>query len=138
MTDFIVWQAPWNTHIPEIDAHHVEMAKQLNLLVKMLERRPAASRQHLGLEDLLNDYMHLTRRHFSWEEEQMRELGFPDYARHKREHTMLLAELNQLLVDIRRNPSAVDIGTLRALKHWLIAHVTLADRAFAGYYHQQQ
>jgi hemerythrin len=104
----------------------------------MLEPRPAASRQHLGLEDLLNDYMHLTRRHFSWEEEQMRELGFPDYARHKREHTMLLAELNQLLVDIRRNPSAVDIGTLRALKHWLIAHVTLADRAFAGYYHQQQ
>jgi len=138
MTDFIVWQAPWDTRIPEIDTHHVEMAKQLNLLVKMLEPRPAASRQHLGLEDLLNDYMHLTRRHFSWEEEQMRELGFPDYARHKREHTMLLAELNQLLVDIRRNPSAVDIGTLRALKHWLIAHVTLADRAFAGYYHQQQ
>jgi hemerythrin len=138
MTDFIVWQTPWDTRIPEIDTHHVEMAKQLNLLVKMLDRPLAANGQHLGLEELLNNYMRLTRQHFSWEEEQMRELGFPDYARHKREHTMLLAELNQLLVDIRRNPSAVDIDTLRALKHWLIAHITLADRAYAEYYHGKQ
>lgn len=131
MTNLIVWQSPWNTNIPELDKHHIAMVDQLNRLVEILRQPAGTPGRQKKVEDTVNRYLRITREHFEWEEQQMRDTDFPGYARHKRDHTMLLGELNQLLADIRCKQSSVDDKTLRALKHWVLAHITLGDRAYA-------
>ena len=50
---------------------------------------------------------------------------------------MLQANLSQYILEIKRAQSAIDIGTLSALKNWFIAHITGDDKAFADYYHNR-
>ena len=135
MTFSIVWQDQWNTNIPEIDERHVEMVRQLNAIAEVLNRPDRSAGSDSALDSMLNDYLRLTREHFIAEEQQMLETDFPDYTGHKREHVMLLAELNQLVSGIGSRRSSMDMDTLRALKHWLVAHITSADKAYADYWH---
>jgi hemerythrin-like metal-binding protein len=135
MTYSIVWQDQWNTNIPEIDERHVEMVRQLNAIAEVLNQPDRNAQSDPVLDSLLNDYLRLTREHFTAEEQQMLETDFPDYTGHKREHVMLLAELNQLVAEINSSPSSIDMDTLRALKRWLVAHITSADKAYADYWH---
>jgi hemerythrin len=138
MTYSIVWQEQWNTDIPEIDERHVEMVRQLNAIARVLNQPDRSTASDSTLDSLLNDYLRLTREHFSSEEQQMLETQYPDYAGHKREHVMLLAELNQLVSGMNNSRLSIDMTTLRALKHWLVAHITSADRAYADYFHAQR
>jgi len=133
VTNLIVWQSLWNTDIPELDQHHIAMVDQLNRLVEILRQPAGTDGRQQKVEDTVNRYLRITREHFEWEEQQMRDTDFPGYARHKRDHTMLLAEVNQLLADIKHTQFSIDTATLRALKHWVIAHITLGDRSYAEY-----
>ena len=109
------------------------MVRQLNRLARAIEQPATTTGRSQAIEDSLKQYSQITREHFEWEEQHMRGLDFPGYAGHKREHTMLLAELNQLVLDIRESRFSVDEATLRSLKHWLLAHITLADKDYAEY-----
>jgi hemerythrin len=133
VSDFVVWQSQWNTEIPAIDEHHIGMVRHLNRLARAIAQPATVAGRPQVIEDSLKQYLQITREHFEWEEQHMRALDFPDYAGHKREHTMLLAELNQLLSDIRERRFSVDDATLQSLKHWLLAHITLADKDYARY-----
>jgi hemerythrin len=135
MNAFVTWQERWNTGIAEIDKQHAEMADQLNLIAATvnLVAHEEEERNHT-LNHLLDDFINTTREHFNYEESQMQYHGYPGYASHKREHVMLTAELAQLAFELKQD-KALDIDTLRSLKHWLVAHITVADREFAGYLH---
>jgi hemerythrin len=138
MMDYIVWQTQWNTNIPEIDERHAAMVGHLNDVIDVLNQATDGGDKGRALDKLLKDYIVLTREHFASEEEQMQRTKFPDYARHKREHVMLLAELNQLTSEISKHPSSLDMRTVRALKQWLVAHFTSADKAYADYHHARK
>jgi hemerythrin len=135
MIEYIVWQTQWDTNIPEIDERHAAMVRHLNEVIDVLNQHTDGKQKAGALEKLLRDYVRLTREHFAAEEEQMQRTKFPEYASHKREHVMLLAELNQLMCELSAMPSSLDMRTVRALKQWLVAHITSADKAYADYYH---
>jgi hemerythrin len=137
MTDYLVWQEGWNTDIPDIDEQHIAMANMLNQIVDFLNQPEKGKKHDQELDKLLSDFLILTREHFASEEGKMRQIEYPDYADHKNEHLMLQANLAQYILEIKRDQSAIDIGTLSALKHWFIAHITGDDKAFADYYHNK-
>lgn len=138
MVDFLVWQERWNTDIPDIDKLHIAMANQLNKIVEVLNQSAKGQEQAHELDSLLSDFYKLTREHFSSEESQMRQLRYPDYAAHHKEHRMLLAELAQLIREVKRGQSMLDIETLRALKQWFVVHLAGADKDYAKYYHTRK
>ncbi len=137
MTDFLVWQEGWNTDIPDIDKQHIAMANMLNQIVDALNQSDKGQKYEQELGRMLNDFLNVTREHFASEEEQMRQIDYPDYVEHKKEHLILQADLAQYILEIKRAKSGIDIGTLSALKHWFIAHITGEDKAFANYYHDK-
>ena len=137
MTDFLVWQARWNTNIPDIDKQHIAMANMLNQIVGALNQSDKEQKFDQELDRMLNDFLNITREHFASEEERMRQIDYPDYVDHKKEHIILQADLAQYILDIKHAKSVIDIGTLCALKHGFIAHITGDDKAFANYYHDK-
>jgi hemerythrin len=135
MNDLLVWNDEWNTGIPDVDEMHMAMAVKLNQVFELFrECCEAAEHEHL-LSNALNEFLELTREHFGDEEEKMRHCNYPDYANHKKEHIMLVAELVQYMRELEQRRVAMDSMTQSNLKNWLIAHIVIADKAFASYYH---
>lgn len=135
--DFLVWQERWNTDIPDVDEEHMALAHQMNRIVDLLNQPAREEQQDGELDSLLDGLYNLTREHFNSEEAIMRQINYPDYTAHHKEHVMLLAELARYIREIQHGQSALDIGTLRALRTWFVVHLSEADAAFANYYHKK-
>ena len=137
MTDFLVWQERWNTDIPDVDEEHMALAQQMNRIAEVLDQPTGGGQQEEDLDSLLDGFHELAREHFKSEEAVMRQVNYPDYSAHHKEHVMLLAELARYIREIQHGQSALDIGTLRALRTWFVVHLAEADAAFANYYHKK-
>lgn len=136
MGQFLKWQEKWNTQIPAIDEQNMEMANLLNQIVDELQRTDSQEKkQNTYIDTMLSEFIELTLEHFNSEEEHMRQISYPRYSSHRQEHVMLKAELKQLFREIKEGQSKLDIGTLRALKHWYVAHLAGPDKDYADYYH---
>jgi hemerythrin len=136
MGRFLKWQEHWNTEIPDIDNQHIEMANLLNQIGDELQKSKGQQQKQNGnLVSMLSELFELTLEHFNAEEEHMRTISYPQYASHRKEHVMLKAEMAQLIREIQQGQSRLDIGTLRALKHWYVAHLVGSDKDYADYYH---
>jgi hemerythrin len=137
MTNFLVWQERWNTDIPDVDEQHLALANQMNRIAELLNQSGRREQQEADRDSLLNGLYRLSCEHFNSEEARMRQVNYPDYIAHHKEHVMLLAELARYIREIRQGQSALDIGTLRALRTWFVVHLAEADAAFASYYHRK-
>ncbi len=158
MSDFIRWQDNWALKIPHLDQQHLELVAHINRIADMVagdSSRPAAGAeagQHAVAQgrpgrcddvpersrlicDHVEELIEQTRAHFRDEEALMLRVDYPSYNEHKREHGILLAELVDLARQVRQGAEQIGLGTLTALKHWLIVHIVTSDRAYAEYYH---
>lgn len=130
MGKFLKWQEQWNTEIPEIDKNHMDLANLLNQIGDEFQKK-----KNGNLDSMLSEFFDLTLEHFNSEEAHMRTTSYPRYTSHRQEHVMLKAEMAQLIREIKQGQSRLDIGTLRALKHWYVAHLVGPDKDYADYYH---
>lgn len=135
MTHFLDWKEEWSTGIPDIDATHRLITDKLNRLFNMSNNPVGALENNRQLELALSELQELTRQHFQSEEETMRSFNYPQFSNHKREHQILLAELSQLIRDIKNKGLALNQHLQNDLKHWFIAHTVICDKSFAKYYH---
>ncbi len=159
MSDFIRWQENWALEIPYLDQQHLELVEQINRIAQTVasERSTPAHRADAGRQaaasgvddercaevpaqsrlicDQVEELIAQTREHFREEETLMQRLSYPGFQEHKREHGILLAELVDLARQVRQGAEQMGLGTLTALKHWLIVHIVTSDQAYADYYH---
>lgn len=134
MAMLLEWQERWNTDIPDIDEQHIAMANQLNRISEMVDMLDDKQEHNDQLSESLSELLEMTRVHFASEELLMSEHDYPDYSDHQKEHTVLMAELAQLIREVRRDQSVLDRKTLQELKQWFVIHLVGADKEFAKHY----
>lgn len=135
MSELIDWNEAWNTGIAAIDREHRLMAEALNRLLQNLPQACADCQSETGQSAIFEELISLTREHFHNEEQHMHRAGYPGLHAHRREHSLLVAELHEYAAEMRHGSSGSDIRTRRALKQWFIAHIVISDRDFARFYH---
>ena len=141
MAEFLTWREDWAHGIDWVDRDHQEMVRRLNLLAETCDCLPddptrvdpRCAERLLGALDALIEH---NRRHFQAEEAFLRQIGFPGYEEHRREHVMQMAEFMDLRRDLAADPP-LPLGTeiLDEFKHWFFNHVLAEDRVYAAYYH---
>jgi len=123
--------------VDALDNQHKVLADCINKLVVECQRVASAQskvRHKEVLAQLFNELYTTTKKHFSFEEALMRNEGYPSYAAHAREHVMLIAELKATFVNgLKAGSCNLNPDILKALKSWLIAHVSHSDRDFADF-----
>jgi hemerythrin-like metal-binding protein len=135
MRPFLIWRDDWLLGYVSLDQQHLEIVEALNNLHRTIVQKKE-SKDCVGLEEIsrqLTLLRELTERNFQAEEALMQKYGFPGSAEHHREHAMLLAEMQELLREIKTGSKAFTLGTLTALKYWQIDHLLYSDRKFADY-----
>ena len=139
MEEFFTGCDGWLTGIEALDTQHVELAACISRVAgvcrgsKNMQTGGSVSRNR-DLSEVVDHLYRKTKEHFEYEEAVMRETEYPDFAAHRREHIMLLAEL-KLAID--REPGSVGIKVdsemVRELKAWFMAHIKQSDCRFSAY-----
>jgi hemerythrin len=140
MTDFLTWREEWDHGIDWVDRDHREMVQRLNRLAAACtclpdepdRPDPRCRDQVLAALDALIEH---NRRHFQSEEAFLRQIAYPGYEEHRREHVMQMAEFLDLRRDLVDDFSRhLRPATLEEFKHWFFNHVISEDRLYAEFY----
>ncbi len=139
MEDFFTRCDEWLTGIASLDAQHAGLADSIRKIenacncTENTQSGDSLPGKQL-LSALLDKLYQATKKHFEHEEAVMREAGYPDYAAHRREHIMMLAEL-KLIINMERESTSMemDSGLARELKTWFIGHIRQSDCKFSAY-----
>lgn len=141
MEHFLSWREAWSTRIDWVDRDHQEMLKRLNALVDACrchhetgDRVPCKERVLACLNALIEH----NRQHFQAEENFLRQIEYPGYEEHRREHVMQMAEFVLLRQDLERD-LAENMGaeTIEGFKCWFLDHVVAEDHVYAEYFHDR-
>jgi hemerythrin len=120
---YISWSEDLSVGNRFIDADHRQIINIINRLHDAMQER----RANEVLENVLFDLVVYTKGHFQREEDHMKAIDFPGFARHQREHQALLEQLAALRQQFKDNPSHLSITTAQFLHGWLTQHILGSD-----------
>jgi hemerythrin-like metal-binding protein len=125
----IDWNEDYTVGVEFQDSDHQQLVQIINdLFTAMQEGNPDEIMDSLFLK--LEDY---AQYHFKREEDAMIESGYPDYEQHRQLHREIIKKLEGLKREIRKTPLRTSLQLLGYLRHWLLDHILVTDRALAEY-----
>lgn len=139
MSRLLTWRDEWSLHIPVLDGDHQALIEHLDSLCRRFcpESPGWRSGDANALLEALEAFGEQMREHFRREEALMQAIDYAGMADHCREHALLMAEYTALLREWRAaGLTEFNTETQEALRHWLLAHILVADREFATAYFQ--
>lgn len=121
----IIWNSDLAVGIDEIDDDHRQLIKYLNDLFAAC----FAGQGPAVLQDTLCYVQKYTREHFAHEEDLMRKIKYPDFAKHCEMHVELVSELDDLIEEFAEGDSQdLSYKTMQFLEDWLLHHILIEDR----------
>ena len=124
----IVWNDKlYGIGIAELDQQHkklIDMINELHLAI-------AKGEQNEVVGDVLSGLADYIRFHFSEEEDLMKKMNFPEFARHKSQHAMFITKVTNILKRMKRGQSVSAFELCSFLKQWLVNHICVSDRKIA-------
>jgi hemerythrin-like metal-binding protein len=126
-----VWDMSFATNNDKIDEQHKQLFSALNALLDAVRlKKPEAE-----VKKALNFLGEYTTRHFSDEEEVMKQYNFPDFARHKKVHETFKASVRELDINAEKLRSADKVAgwIQNMVGDWLTFHIKGMDLQSAAY-----
>lgn len=108
-----------------------EMDGQHRLLVETFSLLEASPRQRDGDLSGIERIMREMEAHFRWEEDRMRDLGYPDLARHASDHGRQLRNLRDIHLLVAQGMEILDVDFFHACREWNLRHIRGQDFDFA-------
>ncbi len=130
---FVVWKDEYSVGIQTIDDDHRKLLDLINRLQMAVHYNNGESFEREAMKELI-DY---TKYHFSREENFMEECDYPGFAEHKKEHELMVEQLNGMLTRYEGLGPAVIEKVADFLQEWLIQHIYGSDQKYAPYLRQK-
>ena len=123
------WRDEFNVNVKKIDAQHQKMLDLVNNLHTSVE----ACIDKEELKNLLIELVEFTSNHFSTEEKLMKEYAYPAYAKHHREHRILIQHMNQLVAAVSDGKSPTFYSDYDVSSDWALVHITEYDKDLGAF-----
>ncbi len=114
----IVWSKRYSVKVERLDDQHRQMADLVNRMNDRINAQEDRDRIIEGFTDLIK----FTGFHFATEEALMKEHGFPDYKKHKKEHKDLINLLGEIKRQFLRESESFSDFDYDLAKDWLVIH----------------
>ena len=126
MPAFLAWKDYYTVHEPSLDAEHKQIIELIDSLYLAMQRR---ADQHV-IGDVLERLVRYTMTHFGHEENQMREVGYPELDAHKACHD----RMQERTLELRTQWDAASAPeVMRFLKDWWVNHIQGDDKRYAPF-----
>ncbi|MDH3761463.1 MAG: bacteriohemerythrin [Gammaproteobacteria bacterium] len=126
---YVEWKDDYSVGIDSIDRQHKKLIALINSLQTAVDYSAGADYEQEAL-DALVDY---TKTHFSYEEGLMEKNEYPDFTTHRAEHELMIARVEQVLVEYQKNPDTAMQNAIDFLRDWLINHINGTDKQYSKY-----
>ncbi|MCP4390463.1 MAG: hemerythrin family protein, partial [Gammaproteobacteria bacterium] len=63
----------------------------------------------------------------------MEKNDYPDFTTHRAEHELMIARVEQVLVEYQKNPDTAMQNAIDFLRNWLISHINGTDKQYSKY-----
>ena len=121
----IIWDETYSIGNEEIDKQHRELIEFFNTAHdKMLSDKDISS---IGINALLR-LVEYCRYHFTFEEEYMEKIGFPEIQRHREIHKRFHAKLNRHLQQLDQGEWILTSEILKMTENWIVSHIINEDK----------
>ena len=122
----IQWTDAMSVGDEALDREHRELIELVNLLGEACERADRGA-----LLDRVNQLLNMARLHFRNEEQMLARVGYPEQARHAREHEQMMERI-VTLTDLASH-GEISPRVLQLLRDWLIEHVFDHDKPYVSF-----
>lgn len=126
----IEWDASFSVNNVEIDNQHKEWINIYNKMHDSLTTADSAAYQKAATE-VIQAMLEYSRKHFSFEEEYMRKIGYPDFVEHYRLHKDFDTLIYTYNRDIQEGRVVLNSQVLKVIENWLLDHILVEDKKYA-------
>ncbi|HCT2507006.1 TPA: diguanylate cyclase [Aeromonas dhakensis] len=123
----LLWQSSHECGHPRIDAEH----RQLFVLTNRLLEHMKDHQEHPALFlECMENLFDVARHHFTFEEQVLAELGYPEFTSHQQDHQLLLQKADQLMTAARAGTLGNDELLNFIIQELVVGHMSQADRRY--------
>lgn len=127
---FINWTDNLSVGVTLFDEDH----KKLVSLANSLHDSITVGSQQSVLASILNELVKYTVFHFGHEEGLMIQYAYPGYEKHKQEHDVLVAKVQDYYDQVMDGKSLISLSLIGFLKEWLVNHIMGSDQAYKEFF----
>ena len=127
------WLEDYNIGIEEIDNEHRKIAvvvDEIKTAVKL------ENGKKIIVDTMLPKLMELTKLHFENEENIMKNVDYPLFEYHKKEHDLLLKKLNEIYKKLKYIEKYDCKQIYYFITQWMISHILFEDKKIGVHYFQ--
>lgn len=121
----IEWKDEYSVHDAEIDQHHQQLIRYIQVLDNPATREKAEDDFLQMMIDGLVDYAGY---HFAAEEKKMVDAAYPGLEAHRREHADFAKDAEIFRRTFLEGSPRLEKALLGYLKDWLVSHILTSDR----------
>ncbi len=123
------WCDTYSVNVAEIDEQHKKLLDLVNDLHSAIESLADKNE----LKDMLDELVEFTRTHFSTEEELMKQHGFPELKKHRKEHKLLLRYLVELVDGVSGGKKLYFYSDYDVSTDWALIHIIECDKSLGAF-----
>lgn len=125
----IDWDKAYSVGFEDIDIQHQKWIEIHNDLHELLISGSSSDVRGATLSTLksMKDY---AMKHFSFEEEYMQTIGYPETERHKQIHRAFEGMVENYLDDMRNGEVVLNTDIMKVLRSWLVSHILNEDKKY--------
>jgi hemerythrin len=133
MSDNIIieWDDRYLIGIPLVDEQHKELIRLTNDLYEGCLQGGEAARANFKIA--IQGTVDYVKFHFSAEEQILRNINYPEYAAHKKQHEEFVKQVLEEVKNFEEGKKFVPNVFVRFLRDWILTHIAMADKKYAQY-----
>lgn len=128
MSIFFEWTESISVGNEVIDNQHKKLLAQVNKIINAMAFG-TDSKELKGIINFFDDYI---KEHFSYEEEYMKKIGFPNIEEHKQKHFDFIEKYNKFKNDFEQNveKEKLIMEMEKYIGEWWIEHIGKEDKKY--------
>ncbi len=129
---FINWDDSLSVKINSIDDQHKKLVDMINEFYDSIINRT----NNEGILNLIAAMKNYTVVHFAHEEKLMKQLSYPGFPDHKKEHDLFVAKVLEVEERTKSGKLVISLEITTFLKDWLKNHINVTDKKYTMFFIQ--
>ncbi len=124
----MVWCDDFSVQVPEIDAQHKKLVDMINDLGSAMAMGQGGD----VLSNIMARLGNYVVEHFAFEEDLIRQAGYPDLENHIKIHASVVTKFTALAEKVQNGHPTASSETLAFLQDWLVNHIQKVDKKYTS------
>ncbi len=133
--NFIKWEEALSVKDDMIDIQHMIL---LNIINRFYNALMTKKLNHNMAYKLFTESLDYFKMHFNYEENFLKNIGFPDFTSHKNSHEKIMEYLKKLKDRIEKEKIEISEAFFHFLRDYYKEHITKEDKKFAEFLKKQE